>query len=128
MLVHLVFTVLTAPAPFVTPDSICELSRPALTRMTSRQCLGCHDGSVGVHADVGLADPLGGSHPVDLDYEAVRLSKASTLVPAALLPAAIALDDGKVTCTSCHDGASAEPHRTSLTMERSALCQACHAR
>lgn len=128
MLVHLIFAVLTTPAASATPASICELTRPAGTHTTTRRCLGCHDGSIGNHADVGLSSTLGGSHPVDLDYETARLSKASTLVPAALLPAAIALDEGKVTCTSCHDGASQEPKRTSLSMDRSALCQACHAR
>lgn len=128
MLAHLIFTVLMTPAHASTPDSICELTRPGLVRMSSRQCMGCHDGSIGTHADVGLTSTLGGSHPVEMDYESARLSRPSTLVPAVLLPRAVSLDNGRVTCTSCHDVESTQPKHLSVTMEGSALCQTCHAK
>ncbi|MBI3182985.1 MAG: hypothetical protein HYZ28_12685 [Myxococcales bacterium] len=104
---------------------LCELSGVERSSVNSGQCIACHDGSIASHAlfSSGAGD---GSHAVEIDYEQTRLG-SNWLVPGAELPSALILSGGRITCATCHDGASAEPHRTALPMIGSAMCFGCHA-
>jgi len=114
--------------------SVCALGRLDRTQATSRTCLSCHDGTTGSGVSYTLARaeptvPLSGmhsSHPIEVTYGAAQARRPRTLVPEALLPAALVLPEGKVACVTCHDGASNERHHTSISMSRSKLCSSCH--
>lgn len=127
---------LVRPPPGPMPE-VCELPNVLPGRTPSRSCMGCHDGTIGAVADVtfktrlegfhGEAEELvGGSHPVDIDYEEAAQRRPGWLTPAAALPPEVMLGDGLVTCLSCHHPDSKEPFRTSLPMSASGLCFACH--
>ncbi len=100
------------------PQPICTISRADRITTTSAECLSCHDGTV--------TTSIGESHPYDVDYDGAR-ARSSNLRPRGALPANLVLPGGKVTCTTCHDGASTEPAKTSLPLVGSQLCFACHA-
>jgi hypothetical protein len=93
----------------------CELARADRARTSSASCLACHDGAAGRE--------LGPSHPVEVDYGSAAAREPDRYVPAALLRADVPLVDGKVSCTSCHDGAS--PH-AKRAVDPGRLCLACH--
>lgn len=97
----------------------CALLDPQLERSTSTRasCLGCHDGSA------ARAIPPDASHPVDVSYAAAWLRGSPRL--HAIIPRELALSGGRVTCTTCHDGASRHRRHTALAEAR--LCTACHA-
>ena len=101
---------------------ICSLANAQRDQTASVSCLSCHDGSIGSNIGVGH-----GYHPVGTDYADAMYRR-----PAAVLrispPPELVLVNGKVECTTCHDGGSREPSFTALPMNRSALCFACHAR
>jgi predicted CXXCH cytochrome family protein len=102
----------------------CTLASVVRSRTTSRECLGCHDGSV-----AAPRVELPGCHPVDVGYEAARLAGRGALRPVVETPDALVLFAGTtVTCTTCHDGASPWPSHVAVTLERSGLCLGCHAR
>jgi len=104
----------------------CELS-PATdrARTPSQRCLSCHDGSTGAGTffEMGRGRPLGMSHPVEVDYGAIAGRKADRYVAPSLLPSDVPLVDGKVACTTCHDGASRLEKRT---VDPARLCSSCH--
>lgn len=114
-------------------DSACELATAVRGKTDSRFCLSCHDGSV-----AGSAQPenLAGrqlhsaevseTHPVEVSYVKALAVPGKFLVPLLDLPLQVTLTDGKVTCTSCHDGRSALPAKIAMPMAGSALCMACH--
>lgn len=114
--------------------SVCALGRLDRAQSPSRTCLSCHDGTTGTGvsytvARTGQAAPLSGmhaSHPIEVTYGAAQARRPRTLVPEALLPAALVLPEGKVACVTCHDGASSERHHTAVSMSRSRLCSSCH--
>lgn len=104
----------------------CELPRVAdRSRTPSQACLSCHDGSAGTRAGFfGSGAPgFGANHPVEVDYRAAAARAADRYVPAARLPPLVPLVNGKVTCTTCHDGASPFAKHV-IDPER--LCFACH--
>jgi predicted CXXCH cytochrome family protein len=120
------------------PASLCELTRVDGATTNSFTCIACHDGTIGPAAHgrgsadaedrFGLAAASGGEeqgHPTQVDYERSRV-RLSGLTAVAMLPRSIPLPEGKVSCTSCHNGASTEPFHTSMSMRGSALCFACH--
>ncbi len=103
----------------------------------SRTCLSCHDGSLGLNADVaagawehGVAlskfDPQG-SHPIGVNYKTAR-RKRGGLHPIGTLNPLIKLIGGKVGCCSCHDpySHSQEPKMLVMSNSGSRLCLACH--
>ena len=101
----------------------------------SRECLSCHDGSIGPNDTmragswrhgVALArfDP-GGSHPIGVDYRLAR-SRHGGLHPAAAVNEAIKLVEGKVGCSSCHDPYSGEQKKLVMSNRGSRLCLSCH--
>lgn len=126
------------------PD-VCELRKAISNKASSRSCISCHDGTIGPVADVRFVDvqPQGssfletyaglteglasnGTHPVDVDYAAAEVRRPGTLTPMAALPQELVLRNGQVTCVTCHNPKSRERFHVSLTVERSALCFACH--
>ena len=105
-------------------EALCTLGRVTRASATSATCLGCHDGTIAeaTHASrPGSGEELG--HPIEVDFATSRLLRED---PSLKLPDVLVLPAGKVACTTCHDGASTRPHRTSMSMEGSALCLACH--
>lgn len=104
------------------PDrpALCELERVDRASTPSRFCMSCHDGSV--VAAGGSRRP--GEHPVGLHYASAWARRPFALrgAPAA----ALVLVEGRVECTTCHDGLSRERFRTALPMARSGLCTSCH--
>lgn len=77
-------------------------------------CSSCHEAapaSKGAHS----------SHPVLVPYP----EKGDGLVPAASLDPRVRLDRGKITCLTCHSGASGKAYLT-LAGQGSPLCTACH--
>lgn len=110
--------------------SACALGRVSRRTATTASCLACHDGisAGGVnYGGPGMAQGYShGSHPVDVDYNLASLKPHTKFQPLSALPSSIVLQDGKVTCTSCHDGSSPEAHHTAMPMYRSRLCYGCH--
>lgn len=101
----------------------------------SRECLSCHDGSLGSAESVGSGmwehgaplsrfDPRGG-HPVGVDYMLAKARRGGLLPVGALNPA-IKLIEGKVSCSSCHDPYSRERKKLVMSMSGSKLCLSCH--
>jgi len=101
-----------------TAEAQCLLQSPGLDRsaVDSRRCLACHDGSA------GPAVPLHDSHPVERSYADAWMAQRGHLraIPAPEL----VLAAGRVTCATCHAGAS--PHPASTALPGSRLCQGCH--
>ncbi|MFL5272871.1 MAG: cytochrome c3 family protein [Anaeromyxobacteraceae bacterium] len=101
---------------------LCTLRTEDRTAATVQACVSCHDGLVtGAHAFVGI-----GEHPVDVSYDSAA-ARNLRLLTRFQVSRRIYLPEGKITCVSCHDGASAEPNHTAVSMNRSALCTSCHA-
>jgi hypothetical protein len=76
----------------------------------SRQCMSCHDGSSASpvtlkHADTSMRFSGHGSvnHPVGMRYANYANSKPAEYVPLEDLDRRIILEDGEVTCVSCHE-------------------------
>ncbi len=103
---------------------VCELGETSRA-FGSMACMSCHDGSIAAHVG-GLGEAGSGRHPVDVDYQEAVLKHPDSYRPLGLLPSPVTLEQGKLTCTTCHAAASSEPGHTSLPMERSRLCLACH--
>lgn len=120
----------TAVAPAradpVGPDRpVCELSRVDRAKASPRLCLSCHDGSVSALA-IGWMNMPGSSfgHPVGVSYlDALARDPAGY---AGTLPPEVPLVDGKVACTTCHDGAARNPARVVELPGGANLCLACH--
>lgn len=104
----------------------------------SRNCLSCHDGSLGsqvlVNAgtwshSVDLMDHDGGGmHPIGMNYNDIALSKPkSALRPIDQVDKRIRFfDNGKMGCGSCHDPYSTIPKKLVIEDFQSQLCFACH--
>jgi hypothetical protein len=110
--------------PRMRGDVVCELEQVDRATASSRRCIACHDGTLGegfVFAMPG--SDIGMSHPVDVDYEAAAARHPGEYVPRAQLPPEVPLVQGKVACTSCHDGRSSEPHHIP---SYESLCLSCH--
>ncbi len=103
----------------------CTLPRVDRATTTSHACVACHDGSVG--PDIGFQMRAGGgggmSHPVTVEYGVAAARSPAQYAPASALPREVPLVNGRVECTSCHDGASAAPKHV---VEVAQLCNACH--
>jgi predicted CXXCH cytochrome family protein len=111
-----------ASAPAL-PDEVCELSGAHRARTPSIRCVACHDGTSAVGVVIGLGGGSHGDHPVEVDYAASAARDPERYVPPAMLRPDVPLVDGKVACTSCHDGASTHPKRA---VDPANLCTACH--
>lgn len=114
--------VLGGAAPDVARE-VCEL--PQADRATTRaaRCMACHDGSAGagVQFRMRAGSTPGFDHPVEVDY-ASAAARNRGLRPAPG-PGTV-LVDGRISCTTCHDGRSAL--RASLARPQPELCLSCH--
>lgn len=111
--------VVSAPTTVVAGgrESLVDVHSGLDRRTDSMTCLGCHDGLIA--RDVS-------GHPIGRSYDAATRDDRR-LRPRAILPTAVALEDGRVGCISCHDPASTLPARLTMPNRGSALCFACHA-
>jgi len=107
-------------------DETCGLRGADRATARSRWCLSCHDGSLAPHVGSRLGGGMeAGTHPVDVSYREAA-SRNRRLHAQFQVSQRLSLPDGKVTCLSCHDGASGQPKHVALPMARSELCFACH--
>lgn len=107
--------------------------------VSSRTCLGCHDGTIARNVLVrDVTNPLSlvaaqsvfdrerrFGHPINSDYARAQANPRARLRPVAAIDPAIRLEDGRVGCASCHDLTS--PRRAYLTVTlRGSVCLSCH--
>lgn len=104
---------------------VCELRNADRARTSTRSCIACHDGSVGPGAgfEMRAGNQPGLDHPVDVPY-AEAAARDPRLAPASALPPDVILVNGRVACTTCHDGASTE--RGHAVRGQPELCTSCH--
>jgi predicted CXXCH cytochrome family protein len=90
-------------------------------------CISCHDGKTAKHVSFCAAKcDYAGSHAVMKDYPPA--GRADKFAPATVLQAkGINLEDGKVTCISCHDLRKTGRYHLVMSNKQSRLCLACHA-
>ncbi|BDG10279.1 hypothetical protein AMPC_33920 [Anaeromyxobacter paludicola] len=107
--------------------AVCVLGRVNRLEASSRSCLTCHDGSVeGKRIYRNAAGHRGENvHPIEVSYTD-RAAFSDRFEPPRRLHPALVLQDGKVTCVTCHDGMSEQPYHTALPMNGSRLCLSCH--
>jgi predicted CXXCH cytochrome family protein len=114
-----------APALADPDPETCGLQRVDRAATPSSDCMSCHDGSAA--GAVGFSMRAGGGgmdHPVAVDYDAASARHPGRYAPRGTLPASVPLVNGRVECTSCHDGASTAPNH--VAAEAAQLCYACH--
>jgi predicted CXXCH cytochrome family protein len=106
-------------------ETDCELRTADRAATPAAACLACHDGSVGtgVSFQMRAMNRPGFDHPVDVDYARAAL-RDRRLLPPALLPPDVVLVNGRVACTTCHDGGGTERGHT--VRGREDLCRSCH--
>jgi predicted CXXCH cytochrome family protein len=111
---------------------------------TSKLCLSCHDGTIGLDS-VGdrltpvpiagllsrrsnLSTDLSDDHPISFPYDFDLAARRPGIVPPTLLPQEVRLDgEAQVQCTTCHDSHSDEfGDFLVMSNESSALCRSCH--
>ena len=120
---------------------------------SSKACLSCHDGTVGLDAygarpgttlltgSANFGTDLSNDHPISFTYDATLATTDGTLFnPAVKTVAALGgktitngmLIGGKLECSSCHDvhnnkgDASTASHLLVVNNAGSALCLTCH--
>ncbi len=100
----------------------------------SRNCLSCHDGSYATSARIrtgywrherALLRYDNGVHPIGVDYESARLSRALKvgLRPLSQVDRRIRFFNGKVGCGSCHNPYSTTQKKLVVS---NGLCLSCH--
>ena len=104
----------------------------------SRNCLSCHDGSIGSsvklnagkwqHSEDFLEHDKGGMHSIGMRYrDVVDTNKKAMLRPLESVDKRIRFfEDGKMGCGSCHDPYSTIPKKLVIEDAQSKLCFACH--
>ena len=85
---------------------------------TSTRCMGCHDGSLGrgiklKHPDATMVFTGHGSsnHPVGMSYRDYAGRNPAVFVAPENLDRRIILEDGEVTCISCHSLKDSPSHQ-----------------
>ena len=106
----------------------CALFTEGRYAATTRSCLGCHDGSVGVAIQMGGGVPgqVGHSHPVGVDYASAARRQPGRYRERRQLPLSLLLPEGAVTCVTCHDASSVQRNAVVIPLSRSELCFTCH--
>lgn len=95
----------------------------------SIHCMSCHDergGDLAVSMSGNLIrhNSGRGNHPVGVPYQ--RGLTFGGYRPVNLLPAAVALPNGKVSCISCHESYSDRHGKLVMDNTGSRLCYTCH--
>ena len=91
---------------------------PTTLRSGSHYCEGCHDGVI--------ASAVGRLHSVEIDYRLAQLRSRGKLRDVSQLGPAIQLEDGRVSCLSCHSHTSQLKAKLVTSNEGSRLCFSCH--
>jgi hypothetical protein len=112
------------PRPDVRAGSACALQNATRGQTPSGACATCHPSGLGGEPGKFTMPGGGTSHAVDVEYERVRVLRPDDFRRAAELPPSITLVGGKITCTTCHDGAS--HHESQTALHGTELCRACH--
>ena len=117
----------------------------------SETCMQCHDGSIAInvsikHADTAMRFTNHGSsnHPVGMNYANYVRKDPTSYIASARLDTRVELENGQVTCVSCHktnlhNSKVAEINEPQLPLEkctstkalttgpgRTRLCLSCH--
>ncbi len=106
----------------------------------SRDCISCHDGSVGSsvelkagnwrHSTNFLKFDDGGMHPIGMNYETTRRKNwKAALKPIDMVDKRIRFfgrGHDKMGCGSCHDPFSRSKNKLVISNVHSKLCLACH--
>lgn len=96
----------------------------------SLQCLGCHNSQTDVGGirvgQNGIVRHSSGAanHPIGVAYPAI--SRNREFRPKSMLPMAIWLPNGKLSCVSCHQPYKKEHGQLVMPNNRSSLCTQCH--
>jgi hypothetical protein len=108
---------------FILDEALPDASQSSVqlpANSQSASCMQCHDGSraksVSIkHADTAMAFTSHGSsnHPVGMYYASYVQRSPASYVAAARLDSRIKLENGQVTCISCHQTKS---HNIEVTM------------
>jgi len=93
-------------------------SFPVALRLGSHYCQGCHDGVLAIEADR--------RHSVEIDYLLAQLRSRGKLRDVSQLGPAIQLEDGRVSCLSCHSYTSQLKAKLVTSNDGSRLCFSCH--
>jgi hypothetical protein len=113
-------------APHDAGTSRCGLDTLPLDS-AAHACLECHAAGKDRGAPVILTHS---SHPVDVDYRLTRPRATPLRSAPAAIARGVVMPANRVTCLSCHSGASRERSRMRMPMEdgpvASRLCNACH--
>ena len=89
-------------------------------------CISCHDGKAAKHVSFcATTCDYASSHAVLKDYPpAGKADKYAS--PAELQAKGIRLEEGKVTCISCHDLRKTDRYHLVMDNKQSRLCFSCH--
>lgn len=105
-------------APSVFAERIGHHDVTADPDSTARECLSCHDGMIGPCNFKGPHSQLPAYPPAGKEHE---------YAPAASLAAAgIRLEDGKLTCITCHDLRNTGARHLIKAGQGSGICGMCH--
>lgn len=97
-------------------------------RSASAYCLSCHDGAVAPAVGISLqpsqhsAAAGAENHPIDVAYPDLRPGFRTR----ADLDPRLMLDNGRVTCKTCHASGGTDGGSLAMTTAGSQLCLACH--
>jgi predicted CXXCH cytochrome family protein len=84
----------------------------------SHSCEGCHDGVIAIAAER--------QHPIGMDYLLAQLRSRGKLRDISQLGPAIQLEDGRVSCVTCHSQTSQFQAKLVTSNDGSRLCFSCH--
>ena len=92
----------------------------------ARGCLSCHDGATAKFVSFcTVRCDFSGAHSLLRRYPPAR--KAAQYAPTAVIQArGIKLENGQVTCNSCHDLRKSTPNHLVMENTGSRLCLTCH--
>lgn len=95
---------------------------------SANECLSCHDGVLAKHVSFcKVRCDFSGGHSLMKRYPPA--GKAAEYAPASLVIAkGIKLENGHVTCNSCHDLRKSTPDYLVIENTNSRLCLTCHIR
>ena len=109
-----------------------ELSNAAETSIgipsdsESARCMQCHNGNSAKavslkHADTAMTFTSHGSsnHPVGMSYASYARKDPASYITPARLDSRVKLENGKVTCISCHETKKATSHNTEVVLSES---------
>lgn len=90
----------------------------------SHFCVGCHDGTIATNRELCVDQPNRREcHPVEVYYPSDPARFRQVAVAAN---GGVRLTFGKITCESCHSGASPANHYLAVDPLTGQLCQRCH--